>query len=46
MTDRIALILAATIVAAFAFDLALGLGGTMFLMRKMLVFLDYVMFWR
>ena len=36
MTNRIALILAAILVAAICIDLALGWGGTMFAMRKML----------
>lgn len=46
MTNRIALILAAIIVAAICIDLAMGWGGTIFAMRKMLILIDYVMFWR
>ncbi|MDH2326391.1 hypothetical protein QCN27_05895 [Cereibacter sp. SYSU M97828] len=46
MTNRIALILAAILVVAICVDLALGWGGTMFAMRKMLDLIDYVMFWR
>ena len=46
MTDRIALVLALTIAGAIAADLALGYGGTLFLLRKAYALLDWVMFWR
>jgi len=47
MTNRIALGLALVIAAALAGDL-LGndLRGSLFLARKLFVFLDYIAFWR
>jgi hypothetical protein len=46
VTNRIALILAALIVALVALDLLLGLGGTLFLARKFFALLDWLAFWR
>lgn len=46
MTNKVAAILFALIAGAFALDLAMGWGGTLFALRKALVFLDWVMFWR
>lgn len=46
LTNRIAVALALLIAAVIAADLALGYGGTLFVLRKAYVFLDWVMFWR
>ncbi len=47
MTDRIALVLALIIAAAVAYDYFQNNGETLlFLARKALDFLDYVIFWR
>ncbi len=46
MTDRIALVLILVITALIAADLWFDWGGTLFVLRRALVFLDWVMFWR
>ncbi len=46
MTDRIALILFLLIAGAVAADLILGFGASIFLARKALDFLHWVIFWR
>lgn len=46
MTDRVALILFLVVAGGIALDLAMGWGGTEFMLRKFLVLLDWVMFWR
>jgi hypothetical protein len=47
MTDRIALVLALILAAAIAFDYWQNDAEVlMFLARKMLVLVDYVIFWR
>jgi len=47
MTNRIALILAIAVITAIALDFAL-LGGavSLFLGRKLVVLIDWAMFWR
>ncbi len=47
MTDRIALVLALVLLLALAFDFALLDGhATLFLARRFVVVVDWVMFWR
>jgi hypothetical protein len=46
VTTRIALVLAGIIAALVALDLALGLGGSLFLAREFLALLDWLAFWR
>ena len=47
MTNRIALVLAAAILAALALDLWLaGATGTLFLLRKLSQLVRYLSFWR
>ncbi|WP_294613033.1 hypothetical protein [uncultured Roseovarius sp.] len=47
MTDKIALILGATIFGALLLDLVLNGGGAiLFLGRKFVILLEYVAFWR
>ncbi len=46
MTTRLALILFALIVGAVALDMAMGWGGTLFVLKKAYGLLDWVMFWR
>jgi hypothetical protein len=45
MTDRLALILGAIVLAAFGIDLATGGSGTMFLARKVFGLVEYLRFW-
>ncbi|MCJ8139076.1 hypothetical protein [Falsirhodobacter halotolerans] len=46
MTNRVAIYLAAIIIAAILLDQVMGWGAITFLMRKFLRFLDWIMFWR
>lgn len=47
MTDRIALLLAASVIAAIALDLTLNGGAaSMFAARKFADMLEYLSFWR
>lgn len=46
MTNRIAISLALVIAALFALDLAMGWGGTLFLLKKFFALLNWLMFWR
>ena len=46
MTNRIALVLAALILALVAVDLALGWGGTLFLARRFADLVEWLAFWR
>lgn len=47
MTDRIALILALTLIGLVVADLALNDGAELlFLMRKFFVFIEFLAFWR
>jgi hypothetical protein len=45
VTNRIALVLAFTLAALIAADLALGTGGLLFLARRFLELLDWIAFW-
>ncbi len=47
MTDRVALVLAALILAALALDFWLfGAAGGLFVLRKLSQLVDYLIFWR
>jgi hypothetical protein len=46
MTNRLALILALMIVAFFVVDGVLGLGATLFLLKKLADLLAWLAFWR
>jgi hypothetical protein len=46
MSNRIALILGGLILTAFALDLILGWGGTLFLAQKFANFIEWLAFWR
>jgi hypothetical protein len=46
MTNRIALVLAALILALVAADLAAGWGGTLFLARRFAELVEWLAFWR
>ena len=46
MTNPIAFALAAIIAALVAADLLVGWGGTLFLARQFVVFVDWLAFWR
>jgi hypothetical protein len=46
VTNRIALVLGLVLAALIAADLALGLGGLLFLARRFLVLLDWIAVWR
>jgi hypothetical protein len=46
VTNRIALVLGLVLAALIAADLALGLGGLLFLARRFLALLDWIAFWR
>jgi hypothetical protein len=46
VTNRIAFPLAGLLVALLALDLALGLGGSLFLARRFIAVLDWMAFWR
>ena len=46
MTNRAALLLGLLILALIGVDLALGLGGTLFLARRFLEVLDWLAIWR
>ncbi len=46
MSDRAALILGLVVTGAVAADLALDLGGTVFLTRQGLALVEWLVFWR
>ena len=46
MTNRIAITLALLVALAVGLDLALGLGGTLFVARRFVAILDWLAFWR
>jgi hypothetical protein len=46
MTNRIAMGLFFLVLVAVAVDLALGLGGSLFLARKFLGLIEWIAFWR
>jgi hypothetical protein len=46
VTNRAALLLGLLILALIGVDLALGLGGTLFLARRFLEVLDWLAIWR
>jgi hypothetical protein len=46
VTNRIAFPLAGLLAALVALDLALGLGGSLFVARRFLAVLDWLAFWR
>lgn len=47
MTDRIAYVLVAVLALALALDLfVFGSGASLYLARKVAVFIDYLAFWR
>jgi hypothetical protein len=46
MTNRIAIGLFFLVLVAVAVDLALGLGGSLFLARKFLGLIEWIAFWR
>lgn len=46
MTDRLALILGLLVAGALGLDLAMGWGGTMFLLRRIDALIEWLAFWR
>ncbi|MFN3642391.1 MAG: hypothetical protein ACK4TB_05625 [Gemmobacter sp.] len=46
MSDRVALALGVIVVAAIAADMALDTGAVLFLLRKLAVLVDWLVFWR
>ena len=46
MSTRVALILAALVALFFAIDLSVDGGWTLFLLRKFVDMVDWLMFWR
>jgi len=46
VTNKVALILGAFILAAIALDLAMGWGGTVFGLRKLAELIEWLAFWR
>lgn len=46
MSNRLAVILGALIVATIALDLIMGWGGTVFALRKLADLIEWMAFWR
>lgn len=46
MTNRVALVIALLLLGVIALDLALGWGGTVFVLRKFADLIEWVAFWR
>jgi hypothetical protein len=46
MTNRIAFVLVALILALIALDLYMGMGGTLFMLKKFYALINIVIFWR